>query len=178
MERETGFEPATSWLGTRGSTTELLPLVECSLRLNGFHWDDSIRTTRSTIRASQVSLRKPSRSSGSCACARLRGGYTGVEMSEVDETTSEAARPSGDSGPLYFFPDREITEEEVRAILSSDDQEQRAWAISHMLRYAQWDDIWTYVDRDEVREIFADLDLPENLRSAWARMLKIEAPVG
>jgi hypothetical protein len=56
---------------------------------------------------------------------------------------------------LYFFP----------------------WVISHLLRYAQWDDIWTYVSRDEVKEIFPTLDLPENLRLAWGRMLKIEAPV-
>ena len=49
--------------------------------------------------------------------------------------------------------------------------------MSHLLRYAQWDDIWTYVTREEVREIFPELELPENLRSAWARMLKIE-PVG
>ena len=31
---------------------------------------------------------------------------------------------------------------------------------------------------DEVREIFPDLDLPETLRAAWGRMLKVEAPVG
>ncbi len=47
-----------------------------------------------------------------------------------------------------------------------------------MLRFAQWDDIWAYVDRDDVREIFPSLDLPDNLRQAWARMLKVEAPVG
>ncbi len=99
-------------------------------------------------------------------------------MTELDETGNETAERSADSEPLYFFPDREVTREELRAILSSDDHDQRAWAISHMLRYAQWDDIWAYVDRDEVREIFTDLDLPENLRSAYARMLKIEAPVG
>ena len=63
-------------------------------------------------------------------------------------------------------------------ILEGDSDEERAWAISHMLRYAQWDDIWLYVSRDEVRRIFPTLDLPENLRQAWARMLKIEAPVG
>ena len=78
---------------------------------------------------------------------------------------------------LYFFPDREVTEQELRTILSSKDPSKRAWAISHMLRYAQWEDIWTYVGRDEVREIFPELDLPENLQVAWARMLKIEAPV-
>jgi hypothetical protein len=92
------------------------------------------------------------------------------------------APPSGGAGEgkksLYFFPDAQITEEGLREILAEGSREKRAWAISHLLRYAQWADIWTYVSRDEVREIFPDLDLPVNLRSAWARMLKVEAPVG
>ncbi len=78
---------------------------------------------------------------------------------------------------LYFFPDEEITADEVREILAGEDRERRAWVVSHLLRYAQWDDIWEFVSRDEVRELFADLDLPDNLRAAWGRMLKIEAPV-
>ena len=92
--------------------------------------------------------------------------------------------PSSGSGardrdtPLYFFPDEEVTENKLREILESGDEDRRAWAISHMMRYAQWEDIWTYVTRDEVREIFPELDLPENLRAAWARMLKVETPVG
>lgn len=81
------------------------------------------------------------------------------------------------SEPLYFFPDRDVTVEELREILKGGTPERRAWAISHLLRYAQWDDIWAYVSREEVREIFAELDLPENLRQAWGRMLKVEAPV-
>jgi hypothetical protein len=71
-----------------------------------------------------------------------------------------------------------VTEDEVHHLLRQGTREQRAWVISHLLRYAQWDDIWTYVSRDEVREIFPELDLPETLRQAWGRMLKIEAPVG
>ena len=79
---------------------------------------------------------------------------------------------------LYFFPDQRVTEDEIRQLLRQGTQEQRAWVVSHLLRYAQWDDIWDYVSRDEVREIFPELDLPETLRQAWGRMLKIEAPVG
>jgi hypothetical protein len=79
---------------------------------------------------------------------------------------------------LYFFPDREVTDGELRALLRDGTEEQRGWAISHLLRYAQWEDIWTYVSRDEVREIFPTLELPDNLRQAWGRMLKVEAPVG
>ncbi|HMB52128.1 MAG TPA: hypothetical protein VKU40_02345 [Thermoanaerobaculia bacterium] len=82
------------------------------------------------------------------------------------------------SEPLYFFPDREITADELKAILADGESEQRSWAISHLLRFAQWEDIWSYVSRDEVREVFDDLDLPDNLRQAWGRMLKVEAPVG
>ncbi len=79
---------------------------------------------------------------------------------------------------LYFFPDQKVTADEVRQFLRQGTSSQRAWVVSHLLRYAQWDDIWTYVSRDEVKEIFPDLDLPENLRLAWGRMLKIEpAPV-
>ena len=78
---------------------------------------------------------------------------------------------------LYFFPEQPVTADELRQILRQGTKAQRSWAISNLLRYAQWDDIWTYVTRDEVREVFGDLELPENLRTAWARMLKIEAPV-
>jgi hypothetical protein len=92
--------------------------------------------------------------------------------------SGEGRQPEPEEASLYFFPEGDVTERELRGILESDDLERRAWAISHMLRYAQWDDIWAYVDRDEVREIFPSLDLPDNLRQAWARMLKIEAPVG
>ena len=79
---------------------------------------------------------------------------------------------------LYFFPDAEVTTSELEAALSGDDRARRAWVISHLLRFALWEDIWVHVTRDEVREIFPELDLPESLRAAWARMLKIEAPVG
>ncbi|HVS02102.1 MAG TPA: hypothetical protein VMT16_04970 [Thermoanaerobaculia bacterium] len=85
---------------------------------------------------------------------------------------------SGGGGHLYFFPDDEITEEQARKWLAEGPAERRIWVISHLLRYAQWSDIWAYVTRDEVREVFADLDLPPNLRAAWGRMLKIETPVG
>lgn len=84
----------------------------------------------------------------------------------------------GDRGTLYFFPDVEIGADEVRQILAGDDEERRLWVVSHLLRYAQWDDIWEFVSRDEVRQLLPRLDLPDNLRAAWARMLKVEAPVG
>ncbi len=97
------------------------------------------------------------------------------ERTSPDSTAETADRDPNES--LYFFPDQQISESRVRSILQHGSLEERAWAISYLLRYAQWDDIWTYVSRDEVREIFSRLELPENLQTAWARMLKVEAPV-
>ena len=75
---------------------------------------------------------------------------------------------------VYFFPDRPVSEAEVRRILSAGSVEAKAEVVSHLLRYAEWDDIWRYVSRDQVREVFSRLDLPDSLRAAWARSLKIE----
>jgi hypothetical protein len=92
-------------------------------------------------------------------------------------SSDSSSRGAGNGGGLYFFPEQEVAQEEVERLLASGSETERAWVISNLLRYAQWDDIWTYVTRDEVREIFPVLDLPENLRQAWGRILKIEVPV-
>jgi len=91
--------------------------------------------------------------------------------------TSGSGSASSNGENLYFFPEDEITEAGLREILAGEDAERRAWAISHLLRYAEWEDIWSYISREQAREVFPDLDLPENLRHAWARMLGIEAGV-
>ena len=75
---------------------------------------------------------------------------------------------------LYFFPDQPVSAEELRLLLRDGSPDRQAWAISHLLRYADWEDIWSFTTREQVRDHFADLDLPASLRAAWARMLKVE----
>ena len=84
--------------------------------------------------------------------------------------------PIESTDPLYFFPERPVTLAEARALFAGT-PEQRAVVISHLLRYAQWEDIWRWVDRDEVRTLLPLLDLPENLRAKWAHLLKAETVV-
>ena len=80
------------------------------------------------------------------------------------------------SEPAYFFPEKPVTLAEARALFAGT-REQRASVVSHLLRYAQWEDIWSWVDRDEVRELLPLLDLPDNLRAKWAHLLKVESVV-
>jgi hypothetical protein len=75
---------------------------------------------------------------------------------------------------LYFFPDQPVSADELRALLREGTAERRAWAISHLLRYADWEDIWSFTTREQVRLHFANLDLSPSLSAAWARMLKVE----
>ncbi|MFQ5350066.1 MAG: hypothetical protein ACE5EG_06460 [Thermoanaerobaculia bacterium] len=100
-----------------------------------------------------------------------------MRIAILTEAMTEDGEGGGREATLYFFPDEEIGAQAVREILAGDDEERRLWVVSHLLRYGEWDDIWDFVSRDEVRELFPRLDLPDNLRTAWARMLKIEAPV-
>jgi hypothetical protein len=113
------------------------------------------------------------------AAARRMALANAVETAILRKMQNPGRDSGGERGePLYFFPDQKVTAAEVRHALTDGGIDQRAWVISHLLRYAQWDDIWTYVTREEVRDVFPALDLPETLRVAWARMLKIETPVG
>ena len=87
--------------------------------------------------------------------------------------TDSAETERGDN--LYFFPDQPVSADELRRLLREGTPERQAWAISHLLRYADWEDIWTFTTRDQIRLHFAGLDLPRSLGVAWARMLKLES---
>jgi hypothetical protein len=79
------------------------------------------------------------------------------------------------SETLAFIPERDMTAAELRRILAEGEEELRAWAVTRMLLYAEWEEIWTYVTREQVVELFPRLDLPPALRTAWARILRLEA---
>lgn len=91
-----------------------------------------------------------------------------------DRSSVEDEHPVDSQTALYFFPDQQVSETRARWILRNGSKSEKAWVVSHLLRFALWEDIWTYVSRDEVRDIFPELDLPETLAAAWAKMLKIE----
>jgi hypothetical protein len=77
---------------------------------------------------------------------------------------------------LAFIPDREMTAEQLRRLLAEGPDDRRAWAVTRLLQYAEWEEIWTFVDREQVAELFPLLELPDALRVAWARVLGLEVP--
>lgn len=81
-------------------------------------------------------------------------------------------RPA-DADALYVFPDQQITETRLRELLADGSREERAQAITNLLSFVPWIDIWAQVSPEEVREIFPHLELPPGLRKAWASLLKL-----
>ena len=93
-------------------------------------------------------------------------------------TSSDAAlqkAPEPAASGVYFFPDRVVTEDEARKLLASKSKTEQAEVVSRLLTYAEYDEIWTWTDRETVRELFDQLDMPDRLRAAWARNLGLEA---
>ncbi len=70
-----------------------------------------------------------------------------------------------------------MTAAQLHKLLTDGSDEQRAWAVTRLLLYAEWDEIWSFVDRDEVSRLFSRLELPPALRTAWARILHVEEAV-
>jgi hypothetical protein len=77
-------------------------------------------------------------------------------------------------GALPFIPDRAMTADQLRRLLAEGPDDRRAWAISRLLLYADWEEIWGFTTREQVIELFPALELPPALRAAWARMLRLE----
>lgn len=70
-----------------------------------------------------------------------------------------------------------MTAAQLKRLLAEGSPELRAWAVSRLLLYADWEEIWSFVSRDEVRELFPLLELPPALRTAWSRMIGLDEPV-
>ncbi len=123
-----------------------------------------------------------------------RAGYTERNMAYSDDapptdkalikkaarspkaTTRELSRaePVAESKLLPYLPGQSMSDEALRLVLSDGELEEQIQIVSHLLAYAPWDDIWDFVERDQVRALFDRLELPPSLRRAWARNLDID----
>lgn len=74
---------------------------------------------------------------------------------------------------LYFFWDYDIGEEDLRYILRRGTPTEKAWAITRILEYAKWDDIWRYVTPSDIQENLEHLQFrrPQD-RELWAYALE------
>ncbi|HNT54260.1 MAG TPA: hypothetical protein PKG95_06075 [Anaerolineaceae bacterium] len=75
----------------------------------------------------------------------------------------------------YFIWDYDLTEADIRAILSGEDATQKAWLVARLLESARYQDIWRYISLAELQRIFPKLQLKPAVREAWAFALLVWA---
>ena len=84
-------------------------------------------------------------------------------MSEQENVPAPHQRP-------YFIWNADLTEQDVRQILASDDEYERTRMIGHIVRNARFDDVWKYVTLQDVIDnwrIVRGFLWPPSLREVW-----------
>ncbi len=74
---------------------------------------------------------------------------------------------------LPYFWEHKITPQRLKEILNSDDEGERNWAIARLLESAPLSEVWEYLSFDEIKLVFADLQLKKPVRKAWEKALKV-----
>lgn len=67
----------------------------------------------------------------------------------------------------YFFWDYDITEEEIRKILSGDDLERKCWIAARILECALWQDIWKFLTVTLIAQLLPHLRMKQRDRELW-----------
>ncbi len=73
----------------------------------------------------------------------------------------------------YFLWDYDLTEADVRRILSGGNQTDKVWILSRILESAKFEDVWTYTSLSDVRKMMPILKIKKPIRQAWERALSI-----
>ncbi len=75
---------------------------------------------------------------------------------------------------LYFFWDYDIDEDELRAILRGDNEDEKIWAISRIVQNAGWQDIWRYLSIKDIIKYFDRISWRSPyVKDLWAHALQV-----
>lgn len=73
----------------------------------------------------------------------------------------------------YFLWDYDLTEDDVRRILSGENQTDKRWLMARILASAHFDDVWKYLSVREIVNNFKDLRMRSQVKNAWHRALTV-----
>lgn len=75
---------------------------------------------------------------------------------------------------LPFFWDYQITKPELKRILKGEEGAvSKTWAMSRLLESAPYEEIWKYINLNELKKDFPRLKLKKEVKSAWQRALNV-----
>lgn len=72
-----------------------------------------------------------------------------------------------------FLWDYDLTERQVRQLITSGSLVERCWLTERILMQAQWDEIWRYLTPQQIRDLLPHLKLPHSVKDTWERALSL-----
>ena len=72
-----------------------------------------------------------------------------------------------------FLWDYDLSAEDVRRVLATGTAVEQRWLIERILMQARWDEIWSYLTPQRIREVLPELKLPLHVKGTWARALEL-----
>lgn len=82
-------------------------------------------------------------------------------------------RNSSNVSRPYFLWDYDLTEADVRRIVSSDNETEKRWLMSRLLANARPEDVWRFTSVHEVARLLPMLKLRPGVREAWEHALAV-----
>ena len=101
-----------------------------------------------------------------------------TNSAETQPTTAKSNRGLSRRRPTpeFVFPEGILSRNELVQQLEGEDSAARNQALTALLSYAPWAQIWDVVTPAEVRAALPELDLPSALATAWQKTLKSSRP--
>ncbi len=73
----------------------------------------------------------------------------------------------------YFLWDYDLSEDDVRDLLSGSNQTDKVWILSRILESAKYEDIWKYTTLSNVKKMMPILKIKKPIREAWEHALSV-----
>ena len=74
---------------------------------------------------------------------------------------------------LPYFWDYKLTKNDLKSMLASGNEIKKRWAIARLVESAPFDEVWDYINLQELQETFPHLKLKEPVRRVWQKALKV-----
>lgn len=73
----------------------------------------------------------------------------------------------------YFLWEYDLTEDQIRAILHGNNEVGKLWLMARILTHAKFEDIWQYLNLEDIIRVFSKLRLPPKTKQAWQRAFNV-----
>lgn len=73
----------------------------------------------------------------------------------------------------YFLWDYDLSEKEVKKILSGGSEVEKLWLTGRILSHAHFRDVWNYLKVEDIASNIAQVRIPPEVRRWWEYALKI-----